>query len=127
MTFGGGGALSQTVAVTAVADEAAESGERVVLGFGTLPDGVEAGATASAAVTLSDAAAETANTAPTGLPEIAGTAEVGATLTASVDNVGDVDGLGNATFVHRWLADGAAIGDADGTTYEVRPAMSARR
>ena len=121
VTFAGGGALSQDVEVTAVADDTAEEGESVVLGFGDLPDGVEAGATASAAVALADTAPEASNTAPTGLPEIAGTAEVGGTLTASADDVEDGDGLDNATFAYQWLADDAAIAGATGTTYEAGP------
>ena len=123
VTFVSGGALSQAVVVSAVADEAAESGESVVLGFGTLPDGVEAGATARAAVTLSDAAVETANTAPTGLPAITGTPDVGEVLTASVSDIADGDGLENATFAWQWLAtDGTEdteIEGATGATHEV--------
>ena len=133
VTFGGGGALSQTVPVTAVADEAAESGERVVLGFGTLPDGVEAGATASATVTLGDAAAETANTAPAGLPEISGTAQVGEALTASVTDIADGDGLENAAFAYQWLstdgtegAEDVEIAGATGATHEVGPEQAGR-
>ena len=61
VTFTSGGALSQGVVLTAVADDTAEEGESVVLGFGSLPDGVEAGATTSAAVTLQDAATEAVN------------------------------------------------------------------
>ena len=123
VTFVSGGALSQAVVVSAVADEAAESGESVVLGFGALPDGVEAGATARAAVTLSDAAVETANTAPTGLPAITGTPDVGEVLTASVSDIADGDGLENATFAWQWLAtDGTEdteIEGATGATHEV--------
>ena len=121
VTFTSGGALSQTVEVTAVADDTAEEGESVVLGFGDLPDGVEAGTAASAAVTLADTAPEAVNTEPTGLPAIAGTPEVGATLTASVDGIEDGDGLDHATFAYQWLADDAAIDGATGTTYEVQP------
>ena len=120
VTFTGGGALSQTVPVTAVADDTAESGERVVLGFGSLPDGVEAGATASAAVTLADAAV---NTEPTGLPTVGGTPQVGETLTASADAITDADGLDDATFAWQWLAitgtEDAEIAGATGATYEV--------
>ena len=123
VTFTNGGALSQTVAVTAVSDDAEEDGESVELGFGTLPDGVEAGATTSAAVTLADAASEAVNTAPTGLPAITGTPRVGATLTASADEIEDEDGLDDATFAYQWVSnDGASdtdIEDATDSTYEL--------
>ena len=117
VTFTRGGALSQGVVVTAVADDAAEEGESVVLGFGSLPDGVEAGATTSAAVTLADAAAEAVNTAPTGLPAITGTPQVDETLTASVTEIVDADGLENATFVYQWISnDGTSDSDIEGAT-----------
>ena len=127
VTFTSGGALSQTVVVTAVADDAAEAGERVVLGFGDFPDGVEAGATTSAAVTLADAAVEEAvNTAPMGSPTITGTAQVGETLTADVSGIADADGLDNVTFGYQWIAnDGtsdSAIENATDATYTVVPA-----
>ena len=122
-TFTNGGALSQTVVVTAVADDTAEEGESVVLGFGNLPDGVEAGATASAAVNLADAAAEVANTEPTGLPTIGGTPQVGKSLTASVTDIEDTDGTDNATFAYQWVSnDGTSdsdIGDATKSSYEL--------
>ena len=121
VTFAGGGALSRDVEVTAVADDTAEEGESVVLGFGDLPDGVEAGTTASAAVNLADTAPQAVNTEPAGSPTIDGTPEVGETLTASVDGIEDGDGLDNATFAYRWLADDAAIDGGSGTTYEVGP------
>ena len=122
--FAAGGALTQTVSVAAVADDEAETGEEVVLGFGALPRGIVAGATATATVTLADAAPE--NTAPTGLPEISGTAKVGEVLTASVDSIADDDGLEGVTFAYQWLANDGAddteIAGATGTTHEVAPA-----
>ena len=117
VTFAGGGALSQTVVVTAVADDTAEEGESVMLGFGALPDGVEAGATTSAAVTLADAAPEAVNTAPTGLPTITGTPQVGKTLTASVDKIVDADGLASPDFAYQWVSNnGTADSDIEGAT-----------
>ena len=56
-TFEPGGALTRTVALRALEDGLAEDGERVVLGFGTLPGGFEAAGTTSATVSLEDAAA----------------------------------------------------------------------
>ena len=129
VTFESGGALTRTATVTAAADETAESGESAVLGFGTLPEGIEAGATASATVMLADAAP--ANTAPTGLPAISGTPKVGETLTASISDIEDEDGLDNATFAYQWLAnygtDDTEIAGATGSTHEVGPAEVGKR
>ena len=61
--------------------------------------------------------AEPANNPATGDPAISGTAQVGQTLTVSTTGIADDDGLVNATFNYRWLADDAAIPDADSATY----------
>ena len=115
VTFTSGGALSQTVTVTAVADDTAESGETVAIGFGTLPTWVEAGSTTSTTVTLADPPAT--NTAPRGAPEITGTIEAGSVLTAAVSTITDSDGLDNATFEYQWIAnDGTSDTDIDGAT-----------
>ena len=123
VTFTRGGALSQGVEVTAVADDTAEEGESVVLGFGDFPDGVEAGATTSAAVTLADADAPAVNTAPTGLPTITGMPQVGETLTASVTEIEDGDGLASPDFAYQWVSNNGTsdsdIEDATNTTYTV--------
>ena len=57
------------------------------------------------------------NFAATGAPAIAGTARVGETLTASTTSMADLDGLTNATFTYRWLADDIEIGGAAGSSY----------
>ena len=123
VTFTSGGALTQTVTVTAAKDDVAETGESVVLGFGELPEGIEAGATTSATVALEDAV----NASPTGLPVITGTPRVGEGLTASTDGIADADGLTGATYAYQWLAnDGTEdteIEGATGTTHEVAPAQ----
>ena len=71
-----------------------------------------------------------ANTAPTGLPTITGTAQVGETLTASASEVVDADGLTNAVFAWRWIAnDGSAdaeIADATGSTYTLTTAEAGK-
>ena len=71
-----------------------------------------------------------ANTAPTGLPTITGTAQVGETLTASASEVADADGLTNAVFAWRWIAnDGSAdaeIADATGSTYTLTTAEAGK-
>ena len=74
----------------------------------------------------SDATAAVAaipNSAATGAPTISGTAQVGQTLTASTSDISDSDGLANAIFTYRWIAnDGTEdtdIQDATGSTYTV--------
>ena len=123
VTFTSGGALSQGVVLTAVADDTAEAGESVVLGFGDLPDGMEAGATTSAAVTLADAGTEAVNTEPMGLPTISGTPQVGETLTASVTGITDTDGTESATFAYQWVSNNGTsdsdIEDATKSSYEL--------
>ena len=60
---------------------------------------------------------QVANSPATGAPTISGTAQVGETLTASMSGIADADGLTNATFSYRWLADDAEIAGATGSTY----------
>ena len=71
-----------------------------------------------------------ANAAPTGLPTIAGTARVGETLEASVTEIADEDGIGNATFAYRWVSnDGetdADIADATAASYTLTAAEAGR-
>ena len=70
------------------------------------------------------------NTPATGLPAIAGTARVGETLTASVSEIADADGLGNAAFAYQWVSnDGetdADIGDAMEASYTLTAAEAGR-
>ena len=56
------------------------------------------------------------NTPATGQPTISGTAQVGETLTADTSGISDSDGLSNAAFTYQWLADGADISGAIGST-----------
>ena len=57
------------------------------------------------------------NRPATGEPGITGTARVDETLTATTSGIRDADGLANATFQYRWLADDADIAQATGSTY----------
>ena len=59
------------------------------------------------------------NTPATGQPGIDGIPEVGLELTADTSDISDADGLVNATFGYRWLADDAPIADATGDRYTV--------
>ena len=63
------------------------------------------------------AAVAAANSPATGTPTISGTAQAGETLTADTSGIGDADGLTNAVFTYRWLADDAEIAGATGSTY----------
>ena len=62
---------------------------------------------------------EPANTPATGSPGIDGSPVVGRTLTATTSDIGDDDGLTNATFSYQWLADDAVIEGASASTYTV--------
>ena len=59
----------------------------------------------------------TPNTPATDAPTITGTARVGETLTANTTGISDGDGLDNATFAYRWLADNAEIDGATASSY----------
>ena len=57
------------------------------------------------------------NSPASGLPIISGTAEVPSELTADISGISDADGLVNATFSYRWIAnDGAADTEITGAT-----------
>ena len=76
--------------------------------------------------TLTSAATETViaaepNSEPTGLPAIDGTPQVGETLTADTSPIDDEDGLTNATFEYQWIAGGADIDGATGSSYLLTP------
>ena len=58
-----------------------------------------------------------ANNPATGSPSITGTPQAGETLTVDTSDIGDEDGLENATFSYQWLADGTAISGATANAY----------
>ena len=69
---------------------------------------------------------ETLTSAPTALvqprpnlPVIRGMARVGETLTADTSDISDPDGLQNAVFAHQWVAGGADIEGATGSSYTI--------
>ena len=64
-----------------------------------------------------EAVAAAPNNPATGAPAISGTAHVDETLTADTSGIADDDGLTNAAFSYQWLADGAEIQGATGSTY----------
>ena len=57
------------------------------------------------------------DSAATGAPTISGTLQVGQTLTADVTGIADEDGLTNAVFSYRWMADDTNIQGATDDTY----------
>ena len=58
-----------------------------------------------------------ANTPAAGLPTISGTPQVGETLTANVASIDDADGLTTVSYRYQWLAGGADISGATGSSY----------
>ena len=77
------------------------------------------GESLTSAATAVVAAAPPANAPATGLPAITGTTQVDETLTADVSGILDTDGLTGATFSYQWMADGANISGAVGSTYSL--------
>ena len=72
--------------------------------------------------TLTSAATETVIAAdpdsePTGLPAINGIPQVGQTLTADTSAISDAEGLTTVSYQYQWLAGGADISGATGSTY----------
>ena len=59
------------------------------------------------------------NTPATGAPAITGTPRVGETLTAVTSDISDQDGMDGAVFRYQWLAAGADIPGATGSSYQV--------
>ena len=57
------------------------------------------------------------NSPAAGAPVIEGTPKVGETLAADTSGIKDQNGMDNAAFTYRWMADGTDIEDADGETY----------
>ena len=68
------------------------------------------------------AAVAAANNPATGIPAISGTAQVGETLTVSTAGIADADGLTNVSYTYQWLADGAVIAGATGSSYTLAAA-----
>ena len=66
---------------------------------------------------VANATADRPNNPATGAPTITGTALVGETLAADTSGISDADGLAGATFTYQWLADGAGISGATGSSY----------
>ena len=59
------------------------------------------------------------NLPATGAPTISGTVQVGEALTADTTGIADDDGLDNAAFTYQWIAAGADIAGATGSTYKL--------
>ena len=57
------------------------------------------------------------NSPATGAPTIGGTPQVDQTLTADTSPIDDEDGLTNVSYSYQWVAGGADIGGATGSTY----------
>ena len=57
------------------------------------------------------------NTPATGAPAISGTPRVGETLTATTSGITDSDGLTNVSYTYQWIAGGADISGAAGSSH----------
>ena len=57
------------------------------------------------------------NSPATGMPTISDTVQVGERLTASTSGISDADGMINANFSYRWLADDTEISGETGSSY----------
>ena len=57
------------------------------------------------------------NSPATGAPTISGTAQLGEILTVDTSGISDANGLTDVSFSYQWLADGAEIAGATGSTY----------
>ena len=57
------------------------------------------------------------NTSAAGAPTISGTPQVEQTLTADTSSITDEDGLTTVSYSYQWIAGGADIGGATGSTY----------
>ena len=80
----------------------------------TFTDDADNEETLTSAATVSVAAAP--NREATGQPTIGGTPQVEETLTADTANIADQDGLTSVSYSYQWIAGGADIGGATGST-----------
>ena len=80
------------------------------------------GETLTSVATGAVAAEPTTNSPATGAPTISGTVQVWETLTANTSGIADDDGLNNVQYEYQWLADGAEIAGAIGSTYTLTAA-----
>ena len=64
-----------------------------------------------------DAVASRPNSPATGAPTIGGTAQVGETLTADTSGIEDENGLDSVSYSYQWIAGGANIEEASGSTH----------
>ncbi|MDE2940721.1 MAG: hypothetical protein OXR67_17655 [Chloroflexota bacterium] len=109
------------------------SSEDVVITLPATTDCSAAGAVCTDAgrtlsnVTTVTVAGPVENSPATGAPSISGKAQVGETLTADTSGISDADGLNNATFSYRWLADDANISEATGSSYTLAAAEEGKQ
>ena len=73
--------------------------------------------TATYTVTITRFEVATVNQPAAGAPVISGSPDVGGTVTADVSCIADPDGLADALYAYRWLADGTVISGANGSSY----------
>ena len=67
-----------------------------------------------------------ANNPATGKPTISGTPQVEQTLTADTSSIADADGLTNVAYQYQWLAGGAEIDGATGSSFTLTAAQQGK-
>ncbi len=110
--------FTEVYGVTTYTDTEVEAGVLYVYRVTTIDFLGDAGeASSPAQIRMPATSQQAANSPATGAPTISGLAQVGETLTADTSGIADEDGLTNASFSYQWLADGADISSATGSSY----------
>ena len=113
LTFAAG-ETSKTVSVPITDDTAEDDGETFKLLLSNVSGAKIRDAEATGTIRNTED-----NTAAGGAPTITGTPRAEETLTASTSGITDANGLTNVSWQYQWLADGADIDSATGSTYTV--------
>ena len=113
LTFAAGD-TAKTVSVPIIDDTAEDDGENFKLLLSNVSGAKIRDAEATGTIRNTED-----NAAAGGAPTITGTPRAGETLTAGTSGITDANGLTNVSWQYQWLAEGADIGSATGSTYTV--------
>ena len=111
LTFAAGD-TTKTVSVPITDDTADDDGETFKLALSNVSGANVRDAEATGTIRNTEE-----NTAAGGAPTITGTPQAEETLTADTSGITDANGLTNVSWQYQWLADGADIGSATGSSY----------